>query len=124
MSRTFLKIVAVGGFLLLAAGCAQQKTETTPPPVETPAADTDTVVVQLTPERVTELATMTVEIDRNPTGQADVLMKYNMTPEQYSDAMIRVNADSTMMIMFNDAKMRAASMPADTTMPDTTAAPH
>lgn len=122
MNRKSLSSILVLGVALLVAACAQQGQQEAAPPAESPAAETapETAAepmmggpLELTPEKVVELAGMAATIEANPAGVLDVLTQHTMTQAQWDDAMQRVAADPTIQAAFDQAKATAvAAMPA------------
>ena len=115
MIRKVLNPSLVVAVVMLSAACAQQQRTESAPPAETPAPAA-VVPIELTPEKVVELAQLAVHMDRNPTMASEMLAQHGMTQEQLSEAMTRVAADTTMSAMFMQAKeaamAAAASEPA------------
>jgi hypothetical protein len=115
--RKFANPVLVVAVVLLAAACAQQQRTETAPPAETPAAEpmqTSPMPIELTPEKVTELAQLAAHMEKDPSMAADLLAQHNLTQEQLTEAMGRIMADTTMNAMYMQAKEAAmASMPTD-----------
>lgn len=120
MIRKLVKPILVVAVVMLAAACAQQRTETTPPAEEPPATEPPPAAmpIELTPEKVVELAKMAVQMERNQPMASNILAQHGLTPPQLQEAMMRVQADSTMSALFMQTKEAAmAEPPAEATIP-------
>jgi hypothetical protein len=65
--------------------------------------------MELTPEKVVELAGMAAQIEYDPATVADLLTQHGMTQMQWDDCMTRIAADTTMAAAFAQAKTAAAA---------------
>jgi hypothetical protein len=107
MSRSLpIPLVAIAVSFFLSA-CAQQKQAETPPPPEQSSAAA--MAIELTPEKVTELAQIAAQIDKAPDTIADILKARGYSQEQYDQAIAKIAADSTMNAMFQQAKTAAVA---------------
>lgn len=113
MMRKLVNPILVVAVVMLAAACAQQRTETAPPAEMPPASEPPptAMAVELTPAKVTELAQLSVQMERNPAMSSELLMQHGLTLEQLQEAMGRVAADTTMNAMFMQAKEAAMAVP-------------
>jgi hypothetical protein len=117
MNRKSLNLLLVLGVAFSFAACAEQAQHEAAPAAETPAAEAPMEMAEpamgapldLTPEKVVELAGMAAAIEANPAGVADMLMQHGMTQAQWDDAMQRVAADPNMQAAFDQAKKAAAT---------------
>jgi PBP1b-binding outer membrane lipoprotein LpoB len=114
MSRKSLNSILVLGVALLFTACAQQAQQEQAPPAETetPAETAEPAMgapMELTPEKVMELAGMAAQIEANPAMVADLLTQHGMTQMQWDEAMTKIAADTTMAAAFAQAKTAAAA---------------
>ena len=116
MSRKFLNSIVIPGVLLLAGACAQQtpKNDSAPAsePAPEPAMEESTPAdvaapMELTAEKVTEIAQVVVNIAKNPGSAANVLAEHGITQSQLDDALARIQADPALQSMFDQAKTAA-----------------
>ena len=123
MIRKVLNLMLVVAVVMLVAACAPKQSSESAPPAETPAAEQAPPMssgpIELTPEKVTELAQMAVHMEKNPTMASEMLAQHGMTQEQVQEAMTRVAADTTLSAMFMQAK--EAAMAASASEPATPA---
>jgi hypothetical protein len=128
MSRKFLHSVVLPGIVILAAACAQQGQQTEQLPAEEPAPAPETAMpepamgamgamLELTPEKINELAMLAAQMEKDPMMAADLLAQHGMTQEQVNDAMSRIAADPAMQQAFDAAKAAAAAAPATEAAP-------
>lgn len=117
MNRKSLNSILVLGVAMLFGACAQQAQQEAAPPAETPAEAPAEMAAEppmgapldLTAEKVVELAGMAAAIEANPAGVADMLTQHGMTQAQWDDAMTRIAADPAMQAAFDQAKAAAAA---------------
>lgn len=115
MSRKILTSLVIPGVILFVGACAQQpQQEATPAAEPAPAPAMDETMSaagmgEMTMEKVTEIATLVVNMAKNPDGAADMLAQAGMTQEQLDEAVAKIEADPTMKAAFDQAKMAAES---------------
>jgi hypothetical protein len=115
MSRKLLNSIVIPGVLLLVGACAQQTpkndsapaSEPAPEPAMTETAPAATTPMELTAEKVTEIAQVVVNIAKNPGSAENVLAEHGMTQAQLDDAVARIQADPALQSMFDQAKTAA-----------------
>lgn len=118
MSRKIVSTFLIPGVILFVGACAQQAQQEATPAAEPAAEPTMSepamsepaaMPMELTPEKVTEIAQVVVHMAQNPDGAADMLAQHGMTQEGLNEALAKIEADPALKGIFDQAKAAAES---------------
>lgn len=116
MSRKILSALVIPGVILCVGACAQQGQQEATPAAEpaaeamTEAAPMDAAPMELTAEKVTEIAQLVVHMAQNPEQAAEMLEQHGMTQEALDAALAQIEANPDLKSVYDQAKASAEQM--------------